>query len=268
MPKITSTEGKEFAEIGNLVRNLRLRRGLSQSDLAHSAGINNSYLSRIENGERRPSPKILRRFSEILHYPYDDLVVKSGILSEDFVRQTPGRQPAGEYLNGTTNGNGAGSEDTTAVLRQLISSMQASGGVSAAGLAKRGIPVLDSVTAGLLKDANVVEAHSDVPKLVLSEDELAFDQRAFALVIQGDSMVEAGILDGDIVVVSPNTQITPGDIAVVLVNKTSTTCKKVYVEPGRVILQPANSHYRPQVLAYPEEVEILGKVILVRRKLL
>ncbi len=267
MPKITSTEGKEFAEIGNLVRNLRLRRGLSQSDLAHAAGINNSYLSRIENGERRPSPKILRRFSEILHYPYDDLVVKSGILSEDFVRQTPGRQPAGDLPAVSGNGSSHG-EDPNTVLRQLISSIQSGSGVSAAGLAKRGIPVLDSVTAGLLKEANVVEAHSDVPKLVLSEDELAFDQRAFALVVQGDSMVEAGILDGDIVVVSPNTQISPGDIAVVLVNGSSTTCKKVYVEPGRVILQPANSNYRPQVLSYPEEVEILGKVILVRRKLL
>ncbi|MCC7479717.1 helix-turn-helix domain-containing protein [bacterium] len=267
MPKITSNEGKEFAEIGNLVRNLRLRRGLSQSDLAHAAGINNSYLSRIENGERRPSPKILRRFSEILHYPYDDLVVKSGILSEDFVRQTPGRQGLQDGTPASSNGTGQ-AEDTSSVLRQLISSIQTGSGITSAALAKRGIPVLDSVTAGLLKEANVVEAHSDVPKLVLSEDELGFDQRAFALVVQGDSMVEAGILDGDIVVVSPNTQVNSGDIAVVLVNGSSTTCKKVYVESGRVILQPANSHYRPQVLSYPEEVEILGKVILVRRKLL
>ena len=62
MPKVTSNEGKPYAEIGTLLRNLRLRRGLSQFELASAAGINNSYLSRIENGERRPSPKILKRF--------------------------------------------------------------------------------------------------------------------------------------------------------------------------------------------------------------
>lgn len=135
-------------------------------------------------------------------------------------------------------------------------------------MAKRPIPVFDTVSAGLLRDANVVETHSDIPRLVLSEDELGYDPRAFALVIQGDSMIEAGIIDGDVVVVSPATRVEAGDIAVVLVNKTSTTCKKVYVDDGHVILQPANSHYRPQVLSYPEEVEILGKVILVRRKLL
>ena len=93
MPKVTSNEGKPFAEIGTLLRNLRLRRGLSQFELASAAGINNSYLSRIENGERRPSPKILKRFAEILDYPYDELVVTSGILSEEFVRSTAPRRP-------------------------------------------------------------------------------------------------------------------------------------------------------------------------------
>lgn len=65
MPRIANVEGKPYAEIGTLLRNLRLRRGLSQFDLASASGINNSYLSRIENGERRPSPKILKKFSEI-----------------------------------------------------------------------------------------------------------------------------------------------------------------------------------------------------------
>jgi SOS-response transcriptional repressor LexA len=265
MPKLTTTEGKEFAEIGSLVRNLRLRRGLSQSDLAHAAGINNSYLSRIENGERRPSPKILRRFSEILQHPYDDLVVKSGILSADFVRQTPARQSTHDAPISATGG-----DETSAILRQLIQSIQGGGmaGLAApSALERRAINIFDGVSAGLLKDANVVEAHEDLPKLVLSEEELGYDPRAFALVVQGDSMVEAGILDGDVVVVSPNTKVAPGDVAVVMVNQATTTCKRVYLEDDRVILQPCNSNYRPQVLSYPDEVEILGKVILVRRKL-
>jgi SOS-response transcriptional repressor LexA len=258
MPRVTSNEGKPYAEIGTLLRNLRLRRGMSQFELASSAGINNSYLSRIENGERRPSPKILKRFSEILDHPYDDLVVKSGILSEEFVRSTPlAARPA--------------PDPTTRALQDLIQNLQQSQAVSpstGAAEARRAVPMFDTVPAGLLKEANVVEAFDDVEKLVLNEEELGFDPRAFALVVQGDSMVEAGILDGDVLIVSPNSTVADGDIAVVQVNRRSTTVKKVYLENDRIILQPANSNYKPQVLSYPDEVEILGKVILVRRKLM
>lgn len=258
MPRVTSNEGKPYAEIGTLLRNLRLRRGMSQFELASSAGINNSYLSRIENGERRPSPKILKRFSEILDHPYDDLVVKSGILSEEFVRSTPlAAHPEPDA--------------TTRALQDLIHNLQhnhvMSPGPSATD-ARRAVPMFDSVPAGLLKEANVVEAYDEVEKLVLNEEELGFDPRAFALVVQGDSMIEAGILDGDVLIVSPNTAVADGDIAVVQVNRRTTTVKKVYVESDQIILQPANSNYKPQVLSYPDEVEILGKVILVRRKML
>ena len=134
--------------------------------------------------------------------------------------------------------------------------------------AARSIPLFDSVPAGLFKDAGVVlDYDEDLPQLILSEAEANHDSRAFALRVQGESMVEAGILDGDILVVSPGTRVSSGDIAVVLINQTASTVKKVYIESDRLILQPANHRYRPEVLAYPAEVEILGKVIQVRRSL-
>jgi SOS-response transcriptional repressor LexA len=80
-------------------------------------------------------------------------------------------------------------------------------------------------------------------------------------------MVEAGILDGDIVVVSPATPVGLGDVAVVRFDRLTTSVKKVYVEGDRIILQSANSRYMPIVRAYPDEAEILGKVVLVRRRL-
>ncbi|MBN2083053.1 helix-turn-helix domain-containing protein [bacterium] len=258
MPKVTSNEGKPYAEIGTLLRNLRLRRGLSQFELANAAGINNSYLSRIENGERRPSPKILKRFSEILEHPYDDLVVKSGILSEEFVRSTA---PAIQQ---------APIDTTTEVLQKIIQNMQ-HGQMPLAGTqpaaTSRAVPVFDTVPAGLLKEANVVEAYDDVEKLVLNEAELGYDPKAFALIVKGDSMVDAGILDGDVLIISPNTPVQNGQIGVAQINRRTTTVKRIYVENNVVILHPANSEYKPQVLAPPDEVEILGKVILVRRKM-
>jgi SOS-response transcriptional repressor LexA len=255
VPKVTENVGKPYAEIGTLLRNLRLRRGLSQFDLATAVGINNSYLSRIENGERRPSPKILKKFADALRYSYDELVVTSGILTEDFVRSTGTNGADGitqqlqERINHIQNGNGHHN------------------GYAAAAEYRQAVPVYDTVPAGITKEATVVETHADVHKLVLSEDELASDPRAFALVVKGDSMVEAGIFDGDIVVVSPTRALRSGDIGVVQVGGSATTVKRIYLEGERVILQAANWQYKPQVLAYPEEVEILGKVILVRRKL-
>lgn len=277
MPKVTSNEGKPYEKIGTLIRNLRLQRGLSQYDLASASNINNSYLSRIENGERRPSPKILKKFSEILQYPYDELIVASGILSEDFVRSVP--KPAGQGMQSAPQQQMSGpasipmADPTTEALRKLISTIQ--GGEPAAGhqvspavrFNRRGVPVFDTVPAGLLKEANVVQAYEEVPKLVLTEEELAEDPKAFALVVKGDSMIEAGIIDGDIVIVSPSTKVNDGDIAVVQVDHSTTTVKLVYFEDKHIILQAANSAYKPIILGYPNEVEILGKVILVRRKL-
>jgi SOS-response transcriptional repressor LexA len=265
MPRLGNVEGKPFAEIGTLLRNLRLRRGLSQFDLANAAGINNSYLSRIENGERRPSPRILKKFSDILQFPYDELVVTSGILSEEFVRATPvSHQPTADV--------------TTVALQQLINTLQKQsmplggmlGGLGAmqqAPVERRAVPVFDTVPAGLLKEANVVEAYDDVEKLILTEEELAFDPRAFALIVKGDSMIDTGILDGDVVIVSPSTPVGAGEIGVVQINRRTTTVKKIYIEEKGVLLQPGNSFYKPQMITYPDEVEILGKVILVRRKL-
>jgi len=52
----------------------------------------------------------------------------------------------------------------------------------------------------------------------------------------------------------------------VQINRRETTVKIVYFEGDNLLLQPANTQYKPMLLKYPDEVEILGRVILVRRK--
>jgi|GEM_PF-628064 len=251
------TREKPFDEIGKLVRNLRISKGYSQFDLAELLGVNNSYLSRIENGERRPSTKIMRKMGEALDFPYDELVVASGLLSPEF-RERQALQSDKGVLRDI--------REIRTALARLVPPLTTLTPGSPRAAHRRAIPLFDRVPAGLLDEANVVQAYDDIEKIVLAEDELNYDPKAFALVVKGDSMVEAGILDGDVLVVSPSSNVEDGDIAVVQVNRRETTVKIVYYQGDYLLLQPANCRYKAMLLKYPDEVEILGKVILVRRK--
>jgi len=256
---VKNAKDKPYLEIGRLIKDLRISKGLTQFDLAEAVGVNNSYLSRIENGERRPSTKVMRKMSEVLDYPYDDLVVASGLLSPEFREK---RAMAGEpnVLKDI--------RDIKTYLSKLVPSadLTAAERPMSARSKRRAVPVFDRVPAGLFDEANVIEAYDDIEKIVLTEDELNYDPKAFALQVRGDSMVEAGILDGDTLIVSPSTKVADGDIAVVQINRRETTVKIVYFEGDNLLLQPANTQYKPMLLKYPDEVEILGRVILVRRK--
>ncbi len=89
----------------------------------------------------------------------------------------------------------------------------------------------------------------------------------FALRVQGNSMIDALINDGDIVVFRPQQRVENGELAAVWITETGeTTLKRFYDEGTRVRLQPANVTMQP--LYYPREaVEVQGKVVLVIRQL-
>ena len=88
----------------------------------------------------------------------------------------------------------------------------------------------------------------------------------FALRVKGLSMVDAFINDGDVVLMQPVNAVENGEMAAVwLKAEKEATLKKVYVEPGRIRLQPANSQMRPLYTA-PDNVEVQGRVIAVIRQ--
>ena len=84
----------------------------------------------------------------------------------------------------------------------------------------------------------------------------------FALRVQGESMIEAGILDGDIVVVRSQEQADNGDIVVALIEDEA-TLKRIFYEDGHVRLQPENHAMEPIIV---EHADVRGKLVaLVRR---
>src|SRR5438046_6273253 len=122
------------------------------------------------------------------------------------------------------------------------------------------LPLLGQIAAGgpLLAEQNV-------------EDEIAVPETLrgdFLLRVKGDSMIEAGILDGDIVVVRRAQDARNGEIVVALAGDDESadeaTVKTFYKEKGRIRLQPENSALEP---IYAEYVQVLGKVVGVFREL-
>jgi len=122
------------------------------------------------------------------------------------------------------------------------------------------LPLLGQIAAGgpLLAEQNV-------------EDEIAVPETLhgdFLLRVKGESMIEAGILDGDLVVVRRAQDARNGEIVVALAGDDETadeaTVKRFFRENGRIRLQPENSTLEP---IYADYVQILGKVVGVFREL-
>jgi repressor LexA len=126
----------------------------------------------------------------------------------------------------------------------------------------RRLPLLGQIAAGgpLLAEQNV-EDEIGVPE-PLSEG------ADFLLRVKGDSMVDAGILDGDIVVVQRRQDARNGEIVVALAGDDESadeaTVKRFFREDGRIRLQPENTALEP---IYARHVQILGKVVGVFRRL-
>jgi repressor LexA len=91
--------------------------------------------------------------------------------------------------------------------------------------------------------------------------------KLFALEVQGDSMIDAMVYDGDIVIMSPVREARNGEMVAVLRRDIDeTTLKYFFLEKGRVRLQPANPNYTPIYIDDPSVVEIQGKVVMVIRQ--
>ena len=121
------------------------------------------------------------------------------------------------------------------------------------------VPIVGRVTAGLpiYADQNV-EDHFPLPADFVRADE----KELFFLTVQGDSMVEAGILDGDYVLVRRQQSAVNGDIVVAMIEDEATV-KRFFKEKGHIRLQPENRYMDPIIVP---AAEILGKVVgLIRR---
>jgi repressor LexA len=122
------------------------------------------------------------------------------------------------------------------------------------------VPILGKVTAG--EPITAIENVEDY--FPLPDRYGAFDDKIYMLVVQGESMIEAGIYDKDYVIVRQQHVANNGDIVVAMTEDGEATVKRFFKEKNYFRLQPENSLLEPIILS---EVTILGKVIGVYREL-
>ncbi|OZU90232.1 repressor LexA [Virgibacillus indicus] len=121
-------------------------------------------------------------------------------------------------------------------------------------------PVIGKVTAGLPITA-VENIEEFIPLPVSSAGP---DDNLFVLVIEGESMIEAGILDGDMVIVKQQNTADNSDIVVAMTEENEATVKRFFKEKDHIRLQPENATMEPLIY---QNVTILGKVIGLYRNI-
>ena len=117
----------------------------------------------------------------------------------------------------------------------------------------RSVPLIGTVTAG-----QPITAIENIEDYISYVPDRHFSGELFALRIRGESMIKAGILDGEIVIVQQCDFVENGEIAVVLVHEDEATVKRFYKENGGYRLQPENDTMEP---IFVREAAVLGKVV-------
>ncbi len=125
----------------------------------------------------------------------------------------------------------------------------------------RHVPLVGDVAAG-----TGVLAQENIEELYPLPEDFTGTGSLFMLRVRGDSMIDAGIVEGDYVVVSQQSDAEQGDIVIAGIPGDEATVKTFGTNDGKVVLTPANPRLVPMVFE-PDEVTIFGKVVTVMRRL-
>jgi repressor LexA len=203
-----------------------------------------------------------------------DLRSKSGIhrlitaLEErGFIRRLPNRARAIEViklpeLSGSGGGGNGRRGFTPSVIEGNLGKVRpsAAGGSEDDGNRPVAVPVMGRIAAGTPIEALQTRSHTiSVPPDMLGSGE------HYALEVRGDSMVDAGILDGDMALIQRNETAETGDIVVALIDEEEATLKRFRRRGASIALEPANTSYEVRILP-PNRVRIQGKLIGLYRK--
>ncbi len=122
------------------------------------------------------------------------------------------------------------------------------------------VPVMGRIAAGTPIEAIQTKSH-----VINMPPELLTAGEHFALEVRGDSMIDAGILDGDIALIRRSENADTGDIVVALIDDEEATLKRFRRRGASIALEPANASYEVRILP-PNRVRIQGKMVAMFRR--
>ncbi|MBN8959970.1 MAG: transcriptional repressor LexA [Rhizobiales bacterium] len=198
-----------------------------------------------------------------------DLRSKSGIhrlitaLEErGFIRRLPNRARAIEVIKLPETNTGASTRRgfTPSVIEGNLGKVRPASSPDNDAEHPVAVPVMGRIAAGTPIEALQTRSHTiNVPPDMLGSGE------HYALEVRGDSMVEAGILDGDMALIQRNDSADTGDIVVALIDEEEATLKRFRRRGASIALEPANAAYEVRILP-PNRVRIQGKLIGLYRR--
>ncbi|MEQ1944325.1 transcriptional repressor LexA [Mesorhizobium sp. VNQ89] len=205
-------------------------------DLASKSGIHRLITALEERGFIRRLPNRARAL-EVIRLP-DSIA--------------PGLNAAKKFSPSVIQGSLGRSQPEPAPRNRSASNDDDAGSVA--------IPVMGRIAAGVPIDAIQHKTHSiAVPPEMLSGGE------HYALEVKGDSMIEAGIFDGDTVIIKNSSSANPGEIVVALVDDEEATLKRFRRKGASIALEAANPAYETRIFG-PDRVKVQGKLVgLIRR---
>jgi repressor LexA len=131
----------------------------------------------------------------------------------------------------------------------------------------RRAPVRDVPLVGRIAAGSPILAEEDIEEILPLPTSLVGNDPVFMLTVRGESMLDAGIRDGDLVVVRRQQQAANGEIVAALVDGEEATVKRFQRDGDRVVLMAENPAYPPLEFDGGTDVEILGKVVAVLRSI-
>lgn len=189
----------------------------------------------LETVERRGYPPTVREIGDAVGLSSPSTVHShlSALVDHGYLRRDPSKPRAIEVVDDGRSGD----------LRRA---------------ALRDVPLVGRIAAG-----TPILAEEDIEEIFPLPTELVGNDPVFMLRVSGDSMIEAGIFDGDLVVIKRQSDANEGDLVAALIDGEEATIKRFRREAGKVILIPENRSYEPMV--FDGGVEILGRVVAVLR---
>lgn len=214
------------------------------------------------------SQKIPVRFSGIIKESMKDITEKQKRIFDFLVEYTktngypPTIREIGEHFNFLWT-----------AARAHLKALEKKGFIKINPLKSRGIEIIGLMlpdmallpVAGNIRAGKPILAREDIDSHIIVDSSLFPHKDAFSLKVTGDSMREAGIFEGDYVIVKPQKTINSGEIAVVLLDDEATV-KRVLKDKKKIILKPENKEMHPTE-HNANEVIIIGKVVGVIRKI-